>query len=81
MKISIPDSVAKNAGLSKEIEAKINAAIKKLESEYVIYLDSIEGEKLNNSDLFLTGGYLDNTGVLKHGIILNYRNYRKTTVG
>ena len=53
MRISIPDTVAKKAGLSKEIEAKINAAIKKLDSEYVIYLDSIKGGKLKKNDIFL----------------------------
>ncbi|WP_243172251.1 phage minor capsid protein [Coprococcus comes] len=78
MRISIPDTVAKKAGLSKEIEAKINAAIKKLDSEYVIYLDSIKGGKLKKNDIFATGAYLDENGMLRHGLVLNYKqDYRK----
>lgn len=78
MRISIPDTVVKKAGLSKEIEAKINAAIKKLDSEYVIYLDSIKGGKLKKNDIFATGAYLDENGMLRHGLVLNYKqDYRK----
>ena len=58
MRISIPDTVSKEARLSKEIEAKINAAIKKLDSEYIIYLDLIESEALEKGDIFVTGAYL-----------------------
>ena len=43
MKISIPKEVAEKAGLDKSVEKKINQAIKKLDKEYTIYLDSIEG--------------------------------------
>lgn len=78
MRISIPDTVSKEARLSKEIEAKINAAIKKLDSEYVIYLDSIKGGKLKKNDIFATGAYLDENGMLRHGLVLNYKqDYRK----
>ncbi|GCA66166.1 hypothetical protein KGMB01110_06020 [Mediterraneibacter butyricigenes] len=71
MKISIPDSVAKNAGLSKEIKYKIDQAIRKLNSEYTIYLDMIESGKLSAGDIFVTGGYIDMDGVLKHSLIIN----------
>lgn len=78
MRISIPNTVSQNAGLSKGIEANINAAIKKLDSEYVIYLDSIKGGRLNKNDIFVTGAYLDNNGILRHGLVFNYRkDYRK----
>ena len=78
MRISIPNTVSQNAGLSKEIEANINAAIKKLDSEYVIYLDSIKGGRLNKNDIFVTGAYLDNNGILRHGLVFNYqKDYRK----
>lgn len=72
MRISIPGTVSKEAGLNKEIEAKINAAIKKMNSEYVIYLDSINGGKLKKGDIFVTGGYVDDDGMLKHELVFNY---------
>lgn len=78
MRISIPGTVSKEAGLNKEIESKINEAIKKLDSEYVIYLDSINGGNLNKGDIFVTGGYIDDDGMLKHEIVFNYNiNYNK----
>ena len=64
--------MVKKAKLNQDIETKINQALKKLEKEYIIYLDSIEGEKLNGHDFFLTGAYLDKDGVLKHGIVFDY---------
>ena len=72
MRISIPGTVSKEARLSKEIESKINAAIKKMNSEYVIYLDSINGGKLKKGDIFVTGGYVDDDGMLKHELVFNY---------
>ena len=73
MRISIPDTVSKEARLSKEIEAKINAAIKKLDSEYIIYLDLIESEALEKGDIFVTGAYLDDEGILRHSMVINRR--------
>ena len=72
MKISIPQDVVENARLSKNVENKINQAIKKLEKEYTIYLDRIEGGKLERRDIFVIGAYLDETGILKHNLVLNY---------
>ena len=73
MRISIPDTVSKEARLSKEIEAKINAAIKKLDSEYIIYRDLIESEALEKGDIFVTGAYLDDEGILRHSMVINRR--------
>ena len=73
MRISIPDTVSKEARLSKEIEVKINAAIKKLDSEYIIYLDLIESEALEKGDIFVTGAYLDDEGILRHSMVINRR--------
>lgn len=73
MRISIPGTVSKEARLSKEIEAKINAAIKKLDSEYIIYLDLIESEALEKGDIFVTGAYLDDEGMLRHSMVINRR--------
>ena len=73
MRISIPDTVSKEARLSKEIEAKINASIKKLDSEYIIYLDLIESEALEKGDIFVTGAYLDDEGILRHSMVINRR--------
>ena len=64
MKISIPKEVAEKAGLDKSVEKKINQAIKKLDKEYTIYLDSIEGGKLGRGDLFVSGAYLDKDGII-----------------
>lgn len=78
MKISIPKEVAEKAGLDKSVEKKINQAIKKLDKEYTIYLDSIEGGKLGRGDLFVSGAYLDKDGMLKHGLVFNYNiDYNK----
>lgn len=71
MKISIPQDVVENAGLSKEIKYKIDQAIRKLNSEYTIYLDMIESEKLSAGDIFVTGGHIDTDGVLKHSLVIN----------
>jgi len=60
MKISIPDNVYEKSKMTKEIKYKIDNAIKKLEREYNIYLDKIEGVFINSQDVFLTGGYIDN---------------------
>ena len=78
MKISIPKEVAEKAGLDKSVEKKINQAIKKLDKEYTIYLDSIEGGKLGRGDLFVSGAYMDKDGMLKHGLVFNYNiDYNK----
>lgn len=78
MKISIPKEVVEKAGLDKSVEKKINQAIKKLDKEYTIYLDSIEGGKLGRGDLFVSGAYLDKDGMLKHGLVFNYNiDYNK----
>lgn len=73
MRISIPDTVSKEARLSKEIESKINEALKKLDSEYIIYLDLIESEALEKGDIFVTGAYLDDEGILRHSMVINRR--------
>ena len=44
----------------------------------MIYLDSIKGGKLKKNDIFATGAYLDENGMLRHGLVLNYKqDYRK----
>lgn len=73
MRISIPGTVSKEARLSKEIESKINEALKKLDSEYIIYLDLIESEALEKGDIFVTGAYLDDEGMLRHSMVINRR--------
>ena len=73
MTTTIPDTGSNDARLSKEIEAKINAAIKKLDSEYIIYLDLIESEALEKGDIFVTGAYLDDEGILRHSMVINRR--------
>lgn len=72
MKISIPDNVYKKSGMSSEVKDKINKAIKKIENEYIVYIDRLEGAYCGNKDIFLTGGFIDKDGVLKHSIVFNY---------
>lgn len=72
MKISMPEDVYKKSRMNKEIRRKIDNAIRKLEREYTIYLDRIEGEHLKNKDIFVTGGFIDKDGVLKHSLVINY---------
>ena len=78
MKISMPEDVYKKSGMNKETRSKIDDAIRKLEREYTIYLDRIEGEHLKNKDIFVTGGFIDKDGVLKHSLVINYdMNYEQ----
>lgn len=72
MKLSMPEEVYKKSGMNKETRNKIDSAIRKLEREYTIYLDRIEGEHLKNKDIFVTGGFIDKDGVLKHSLVINY---------
>ena len=39
LKISIPDNVYKRSEMSSEMKDKINKAIKKIENEYLVYID------------------------------------------
>lgn len=72
MKLSIPPEVYKKSRMSEKTRIEIDQAIKKLESEYTIYLDKIEGVHCGKKDaIFMAGGYIED-GVLKHGLILNY---------
>ncbi len=73
MKISIPDDVYGKSQMTKDVKNKIEAAIKKLEKEYIIYLDGIEGEFINSRDVFLTGGYIGEDEVLRHNLVINYK--------
>lgn len=75
MKLSMPEEVYKKSGMNKETRNKIDSAIRKLEREYTIYLDRIEGEHLKNKDIFVTGGFIDEDGVLKHSMVINYDMY------
>lgn len=72
MKIAVPDDVYKKSGMGRDAKDKIEQAIKKLESEYTIYLDSIEGGKMNRNDIFGSGGYIDEDGILKFALLFNY---------
>lgn len=78
MKISMPDEVYKKCGMTENTKNKINTAIKKLESDYIIYIDKLEGAHVGNKkDIFLTGGFFED-GILKHSIVFNYDiNYEK----
>jgi len=72
MKLSIPDEIYAKSGMSSKTRNKINQAIHKLEQEYNVYLDRLEGGHLGTRDLFISGGFVDNDGVLKHSIVFNY---------
>ncbi|MEG1303255.1 MAG: hypothetical protein RSD03_06765 [Lachnospiraceae bacterium] len=62
MKLSIPDNVYKKSGMTPKIRKKIDSAIKKLESEYTIYLDKIEGGCAGKGNIFISGGFIDDDG-------------------
>lgn len=77
MALRIPSEVSRNAGLSPVVREEIEQAIKKLESEYDIYLDEISGAELPKGEIFRTGGYIED-GVLKHALVFNYNlDYNK----
>ena len=68
----MPDEVYKKCGMTENTKNKINTAIKKLESDYIIYIDKLEGAHVGNKkDIFLTGGFFED-GILKHSIVFNY---------
>jgi len=73
MKISIPEDVYGKSKMTKKVKNKIEGAIRKLEKEYIIYLDRIEGEYINSGVVFLAGGYIDEEGVLRHSLVINYK--------
>lgn len=72
MKLSIPEDVYQESEMSDSVRYKINSAIKVLESQYNIYIDSIEGAHMGGHDIFVTGAYTDDYGMLKYGMVLNY---------
>lgn len=72
MKISIPKDVYKKAGMDRDTKSKIEQVIRKLETEYTVYIDGIEGGKMNRNDIFGSGGYIDEDGVLKFALLFNY---------
>lgn len=78
MKLSIPDDVYRKSGMEKRTKEKIEQAIKNLESEYIVYIDGIEGGKMSRNDIFGSGGYIDEDGVLKFALLFNYdTDYQK----
>lgn len=72
MKISIPKDVYKKSGMNRGTKSKMDQAIRKLETEYTVYIDGIEGGKMNRNDMFGSGGYIDEDGVLKFALVFNY---------
>ena len=78
MKISIPVDVYKASGMNKTTKRKIEAAIRKLEKEYTVYIDGIEGGKMKKGDIFGSGGFIDDDGVLRFELLFNYNvDYQK----
>ncbi len=78
MKISIPDDVYKASGMNKATKRKIENAIRRLEKEYTVYLDGIEGGKMKKGGIFGSGGFIDGDGVLRFELLFNYNvDYQK----
>lgn len=78
MKISIPVDVYKASGMNKATKRKIEDAIRKLEKEYTVYIDGIEGGKMKKGDIFGSGGFIDDDGVLRFELLFNYNvDYQK----
>ena len=55
IKMEFPDDVYKIKGITGEIKNELEAALKKLKSEYTIKLNSILVEKADRNDIFVTG--------------------------
>lgn len=78
MKISIPVDVYKASGMNKATKRKIEDAIRKLEKEYTVYIDGIEGGKMKKGNIFGSGGFIDDDGVLRFELLFNYNvDYQK----
>jgi hypothetical protein len=55
MKISFPDDITSVKGVTVDVKATLDKAMKKLESEYNIKLSQIVVEKCDKGDVFVTG--------------------------
>ena len=55
LKISLPEDVLKINGFTKSVKKEVDAALKKLNNEYDIKLNSIVVEGAGKNDMFLTG--------------------------
>ncbi len=75
MKLSIPYEVYKTSGMNKQTKRKIENAIRRLEKEYTVYLDGIEGGKMKKCDIFGNGVFIDSDGVLRFELLFNYNVY------
>lgn len=55
MKIKFPDDITSIKGVDDNVKKKMDNAIKELEKEYEIHLDSIELEEAGKGDIFIVG--------------------------
>lgn len=55
MKIKFPDDIISVKGIDENVKKKMDNAIKELEKEYEIHIDSIELEEAGKGDIFIVG--------------------------
>lgn len=80
MKISVPDDIYKLDGMTQKIKKEIEYAINKLQEEYRISLTTIEIGDMGKGDIFAAGPYLDDSGKIKFGLVINANAaYNKVT--
>lgn len=70
MNLQLPNSASKINGLTPKNRQEIEDAIKKLQSEYDIHLNTIETARLGSGTIFSAVPYLDN-GAVKFALVLN----------
>lgn len=70
MNLQLPNSASKINGLTPKNKQEIEDAIKKLQSEYDIHLNTIETAHLGSGTIFSAVPYLDN-GAVKFALVLN----------
>ena len=71
MNLKLPGNIHKIKGMTPEIQSQIQQAIDKLQHQYEIKLTTIEVGKMNRGDVFGAGPYLDDSGNLRFGLVIN----------
>ncbi len=78
MKLAFPEDMKKISGMTPEMAKEIENALKKLQEQYEIHLDSIEIGEMNKGDIFGAGPYLAEDGKVKFGLVINQKvDYNK----
>lgn len=71
MNLQLPKSVRKIRGMTRENQMEIENAIRKLQSEYEIRMETIETASLGKGTIFSAAPYIDTNNTVKFALVLN----------